>query len=163
MRTNIKNVYAAGDVCTIKWKKLSTSHWFQMRLWTQARQMGFFAAKCIAAHLKNDCKNLELYFNFEVFAHATKFFGFRVILLGFFNGQNLQEGRENCSILYRVDDERQQLIKVILQNGKMKGAILIGETEFEETFENLIYNQMDLSRFGNQLLDGNLDVEDFFD
>ena len=34
---------------------------------------------------------------------------------------------------------------------------------FQETFENLILNQMDLSRFGESLLDPNIDIEDYFD
>lgn len=45
----------------------------------------------------------------------------------------------------------------------MQGAILIGETDLEETFENLILNQIDLSSFGEGLLDPNVDIEDFFD
>ena len=45
----------------------------------------------------------------------------------------------------------------------MEGAILIGETDLEETFENLILNQMDLSIYGEDLLDPNIDIEDYFD
>ena len=33
----------------------------------------------------------------------------------------------------------------------------------QETFENLILNQMDLSRFGESLLDPGIDIEDYFD
>jgi len=33
----------------------------------------------------------------------------------------------------------------------------------QETFENLILNQLDLSRFGESLLDPNIDIEDYFD
>ena len=94
-----------------------------------------------------------------------------------------------------------EYIKAILQNSRMVGAILIGETDLEvrtillhcasdysltciihvivhlraiytlvskclsmqETFENLILNQMDLSRFGESLLDPDIDIEDYFD
>lgn len=156
MRTNIEGIYAAGDVCYAGWKH--NDHWFQMRLWTQARQMGFYASKCITSHIAKSSPHL--YFNFEVFTHVTRFFGFRVILLGLYNGQKLKSN--DYKILYRVVPQK-EFIKVILRNGKMKGAILIGETQFEETFENLIYNQIDLSRFGDHLLDDILDVEDFFD
>ncbi len=45
----------------------------------------------------------------------------------------------------------------------MQGAVLIGETDLEETFENLILNQMDLSHYGADLLDPNIDIEDYFD
>ena len=50
-----------------------------------------------------------------------------------------------------------------MQRGRMQGAILIGDTDLEETFENLILNQMDLTDFGVDLLDPNIDIEDFFD
>ena len=50
-----------------------------------------------------------------------------------------------------------------MHDGRMQGAILIGETDLEETFENLILNQMDLSQFGIDLLEPNIDIEDFFD
>jgi hypothetical protein len=33
----------------------------------------------------------------------------------------------------------------------------------EETFENLILNQMDLSAFGADLLEPGVDLEDYFD
>lgn len=156
MRTSIEHIYAAGDVCAAGWPL--AAHWFQMRLWTQARQMGFYAAKCISAHIHKTSP--ELYFNFDVFTHVTRFFGLRVILLGLYNGQGLP--LEDCSIQCRVTAKK-ELIKVVLRNGSMQGAVLIGETDFEETFEKLIYNQFDLSRFGEHLLDDVVDVEDFFD
>ena len=157
MQTSVSNVYAAGDVCTPEWSN-DMEHWFQMRLWTQARQMGFYAAKCITAKIKN--QNSELYFNFDVFTHATQFFGFRVILLGFFNGQTLT--KSNCHWKYSVESGK-KLVKFIHQNNRMKGAVLIGDTGLEETFENLIYNQMDLTGMLEHLLDDVVDVEDFFD
>lgn len=45
----------------------------------------------------------------------------------------------------------------------MVGAVLIGETDLEETFENLILNQMDLTPYGEELLNPNIDIEDYFD
>lgn len=48
-------------------------------------------------------------------------------------------------------------------DGRMHGALLIGETDLEETFENLILNQMDLSSYGEDLLDPSIDIEDYFD
>jgi pyridine nucleotide-disulfide oxidoreductase domain-containing protein 1 len=45
-----------------------------MRLWTQARQMGSQAARAMA----NPETASMFDFSFELFAHATKFFGFKV-------------------------------------------------------------------------------------
>lgn len=107
METSVKDVYAAGDVCTVNWdvafhwfqvnlglilaliRLLGTIHFFQMRLWSQARPMGSYAGLCIATSLLNEPPTL-LDFSFELFTHVTRFFGFRVVLLGLFNGQKLE-------------------------------------------------------------------------
>ena len=52
-------------------------------------------------------------------------------------------------------------MKAVMRNGRLVGAVLVGETDLEETFENLILNQLDLSRYGDELL--YQDIEDFFD
>lgn len=48
----------------------------QMRLWTQARQMGCYAARCMAAGVLS--KAVELDFCFELFSHQTRFFNYKV-------------------------------------------------------------------------------------
>lgn len=48
----------------------------QMRLWTQARQMGWYAGRCMAAHILSE--PVELDFCFELFSHITKFFNYKV-------------------------------------------------------------------------------------
>jgi NAD(P)H-nitrite reductase large subunit len=57
----------------------------------------------------------------------------------------------------------QQYVKAVLYDGRLQGAVLIGDTDLEETFENLILNRFDLSFLGDSLLDPSLDLEDFFD
>ncbi|OWF48998.1 pyridine nucleotide-disulfide oxidoreductase domain-containing protein 1-like [Mizuhopecten yessoensis] len=155
METSVVDVYAAGDVCSANWTH--SPHWMQMRLWTQARQMGAYTAQCMVAKVRNEVVSLD--FCFEMFAHVTKFFGFKVILLGKFNAQGLEGDHE---LLLRMTKGK-EYIKVVLRNGTMQGAVLIGETELEETFENLILNQIDLTPFKDDLLDPNIDLEDFFD
>ncbi|XP_063886870.1 pyridine nucleotide-disulfide oxidoreductase domain-containing protein 1-like [Scylla paramamosain] len=155
MRTTEKNIFAAGDVCSPGWQV--APHWFQMRLWTQARQMGSYASKCMWSSLAGE----EIYmdFCFELFSHATKFFGHKVILLGLFNGQGL-DGKYEILLRYTRGME---YIKCVMVEGRMQGAVLIGETDMEETFENLILNQMDLSEYGEDLLNPDIDIEDYFD
>ncbi|XP_053391331.1 pyridine nucleotide-disulfide oxidoreductase domain-containing protein 1-like [Mercenaria mercenaria] len=155
MQTSKADVYAAGDVCTACWEH--ASHWVQMRLWSQARQMSAYAAKCMVAHTQNE--DIPMDFCFEIFAHVTRFFNYKVILLGRFNAQGLGSDHE---LLLRVT-KGQEYVKAVLKDGQMQGAILIGETDLEETFENLILNQTDLTPFKDHLLDPNIDIEDFFD
>jgi NAD(P)H-nitrite reductase large subunit len=162
METNLKDVYAAGDVCSCSsWK--NSPFWFQMRLWTQARQLGLYSGQCLYSAWHVDpgtCSKQELDFCFEMFTHATKFFGFKVILLGLFNGQGLDV--KDYEVLLRVTKGK-EFVKTVMKNGRMQGAILIGETDLEETFENLILNQMDLSIYGEDLLNPDIDIEDYFD
>ncbi|KAG7456196.1 hypothetical protein MATL_G00249190 [Megalops atlanticus] len=155
MRTSEPDVYAAGDVCTACWEP--SPLWQQMRLWTQARQMGWFAARCMAADVLDE--PIELDFCFELFSHITKFFSYKVVLLGKFNAQGLGQDHE---LLVRCT-KGQEYVKVVLREGRMMGAVLIGDTDLEETFENLILNQMDLSAYGEELLNPNIDIEDYFD
>uniref|UniRef100_A0A8C3FWF9 Pyridine nucleotide-disulfide oxidoreductase domain-containing protein 1 n=1 Tax=Chrysemys picta bellii TaxID=8478 RepID=A0A8C3FWF9_CHRPI len=128
-----------------------------MRLWTQARQMGWYAAKCIVADFLGE--SIDMDFSFELFAHVTKFFNYKVVLLGKYNAQGLDLDHE---LMLRCT-KGQEYVKVVMQNGRMMGAVLIGETDLEETFENLILNQMDLSAYGEDLLNPNVDIEDYFD
>ena len=43
------------------------------------------------------------------------------------------------------------------------GAVLIGNTEYEEVFENLILDGLDLSAFGPELLSPDVDLDQVFD
>ncbi|KAM6214676.1 pyridine nucleotide-disulfide oxidoreductase domain-containing protein 1 [Rhynchocyon petersi] len=155
MHTSLPDVYAAGDICTASWQPSPV--WQQMRLWTQARQMGWYAAKCMAADSLGE--SIDMDFSFELFAHVTKFFNYKVVLLGKYNAQGLGSDHE---LMLRCT-KGQEYVKVVMQNGRMMGAVLIGETDLEETFENLILNQMNLSSYGKDLLDPNIDIEDYFD
>lgn len=128
-----------------------------MKLWTQARQTGCYAAKSMAAA----CDREEIFqdFCFEMFAHSTRLFGYKVVLLGLYNGQKLGQ---NYEILLRMT-KGEEYIKFVLKNGRLQGAILIGETGLEETCENLILNQIDLTPYGDDILNPDIDIEDYFD
>lgn len=155
MRSSLAGVYAAGDVCTAGWEPAEL--WFQRRLWTQARQMGHWAGTCMAAHWSGSPDPLTDA-RFDLFSHVTRFFGYRVVLLGVFNGQGLAD----CSALVRVNPG-QEYIKLLLHDGRLKGAVLIGDTDLEETCENLLLDQLDLGPLADHLLDPEVDIEDFFD
>jgi len=126
---------------------------------TQARQiMGLQAAATVVSHTRGEEVTQD--FSFEMFAHVTEFFSFKVILLGLFNGQKLDQ---QYNILPRTFGHSYipptyigmaedvpgpgspvlEYVKVILKDGRMQGAVLIGDTnlgQLEETFENLILN-----------------------
>ena len=89
----------------------------------------------------------------------TRFFGFKVVLLGLFNGQKLDGDYE---AFVRVT-KGVEYLKLVVRDGKVQGAVLIGDTDMEETVENLILDQLDISQFGENLLSPDIDVEDYFD
>lgn len=155
METSISNIFAAGDVCHAGWNR--AQHWFQMRLWTQARQMGAMAGKSMAA--KSNGEEIYPDFCFELFGHVTQLFGYQVVLLGKYNGQGLDNKYE---ALLRVTKDK-EYIKYVLVDGRLHGAILIGDTGLEETTENLILNQLDLTPYGDDILNPDIDIEDYFD
>ncbi|KAG2468874.1 PYRD1 protein, partial [Polypterus senegalus] len=119
--------------------------------------MGWYAAKCMTADRQGE--SIDMDFCFELFAHITKFFNYKVVLLGKYNGQDLGTDQE---LMVRCTSGL-EYVKVVMQRGKMMGAVLIGDTDLEETFENLILNQMDLSAYGEDLLNPDIDIEDYFD
>lgn len=67
------------------------------------------------------------------------------------------------SHLYHGLFSGEEYVKVVLHSGRLVGAILIGDTDLEETFENLALNQTDLTAFKDHLLDPAIDIDDFFD
>ena len=214
-------------------------NWFQMKLWTQARTMGQYAAQCMYdLNVKELCSKslVEPVANdmvFEVFAHVTRFFGYKVVLLGRYNAQGLsyddkvesyvreivvtehglvhknhstsiaqgaadtslaavvepvllafQKKSEvslpsNLSIVEQINTKKnirlheleiwtrvtpnKEYVKVVVFQGRVVGALLLGDTDLEETFENLILNKMDVSEIGIALLDPELDLESYWD
>ena len=188
--SNKPNVFfAAGDcaLCERRNEDKSTN-WFQMRSWSQAAQSG---AQCARSMLRVDGYEYGLGFNFELFTHSTTFFGLKVVLLGSFNLQKFlpEADEKDVRILSRkfIDDDdasgtsndaagknkedvfssslcsNSSFIRVVTYKGKVVGAVLVGETNLEETFENLIQDKIDVSHLECDLLDPDVDIEDYFD
>lgn len=101
------------------------------------------------------------------FTHVTRFLGRKVVLLGLYNGQKLAHERTEDVVMYsRLLDEGSPaatFVRVLLLRGRMQGAVLIGETELEDAFENLILDGLDLSQYGPGLLDPDVELDHVFD
>lgn len=162
METSIPGVYAAGDACTITDLDDGTA-WFQMRLWSQARLQGVHAAHCMAGVSEQTASDMA----FELFTHATHFLGKKVILLGRYNGQGLDQSLESHMVSYSTvregEDGSSSFIRILLLHGRVIGAILIGQTGLEEALENLILDKLDVSAYGGELLDPDFELDHVFD
>ncbi|CAN0548238.1 unnamed protein product, partial [Ectocarpus sp. 12 AP-2014] len=123
------NIFAAGDCCCLE---RNEDHWFQIRLWRQARDMGLYAAKCITGSVDELSRGGV----FELFVHATRFFGFKVALLGRFNGQGLIPSVQDLISNHELHEGPSGIgyVKVVLVGGRVRGAMLVGDTALEETF-----------------------------
>ena len=84
-----------------------------MRLWSQAREGGSFAGRCMAE------ADTSLDSTFELFTHCTRFLGLPVVLLGRFNGQGLDA---DATMYSRVDES--SFVRVLLVSGRLRGAVL---------------------------------------
>ena len=109
---------------------------------------------------------------FGLFTHSTQFFGQRVVLLGRYNAQGLggEEQRGAVVTYSRVQPPQPggdggSFVRVLLCDGRMRGAVLIGEEACGlcEAFEHLILDELDLSPYGPHILDPDVDIEDYFD
>ena len=145
-----------------------------MRLWSQARASGTFAAACAGADADDV---VAVHSGFDLFTHCTRFLGQQVILLGRYNGQGLSEEGDDAAA---ADSELcsysritppgpggsgGDFVRVLLLRGRVRGAVLIGEHAcgLAETFEHLILDELDVGALGPHLLDPELDLEDYFD
>uniref|UniRef100_A0A915DJP2 RNase H type-1 domain-containing protein n=1 Tax=Ditylenchus dipsaci TaxID=166011 RepID=A0A915DJP2_9BILA len=81
MMTTVADVYAAGDVCTASWAK-DKPHWSQIRLWTQARQMGIYCARAMVE------PDILLDIAFDLFSHVTTFLATRLFCSATLEHQN---------------------------------------------------------------------------
>lgn len=70
---------------------------------------------------------------------------------------------EMCAEVWCRVIRLREMTTVVIHNRRVVGAVLIGDTGLEETFENLILNAIDVSCIGLQLLDPEVDIEDYFD
>jgi len=228
METSAPNLWAAGDCCRVKEEEekergVLDHNWIQMQLWSQAKAQGTLAAQCMSSDSRESC-DLFAGVLFDLFAHTTHFFGYKVVLLGRYNGQGLlkpgmetlvkelsvlepQGGKDdkiggggggdknqtvvststhchsgspgssrrsigesdpgrinkvNVEIWTRITPGV-EYIKLIVHCGRIVGALLVGDTDLEEMLENLILNKLDVSRLGIDLLDPDVDIEDYFD
>ena len=111
-------VLACGDACTVR-ATAHGAHWFQMRLWSQARATGAAAGRSAAGftedgefvedkdgagETESETPPLPPH-SLELFAHATSVAGLRVIFLGLYNGQGLEGEPEEDIVTFCREEQ----------------------------------------------------------
>ncbi|KFM26780.1 Pyridine nucleotide-disulfide oxidoreductase domain-containing protein 1 [Auxenochlorella protothecoides] len=145
MQTSLAGVFAAGDACSAPDFDTPDSQWFQMRLWTQARSQGIHAAHAMAGVEEDTASSMA----FELFTHVTSFAGLKVVLLGRYNGQGLE------------NEPEADLISFSRTTPPDPSQARRGD--LEEAVEHLILDRLDVGAYGPSLLDPNFELDHVFD
>lgn len=149
-KTNIPNIYAAGDVCEsfdLTYGRLSIN-----ALWPIAVEQGRIAG----ANMAGD----SIRYEGSLGMNSVDFFGLPVVSLGIYKtpekGVSLEELKvENTKInLYK---------KLILKDNFLVGALLVGDIKNSGVFLKLIRERVNVSPFKDRLLQENFGYPDIMD
>ena len=118
LRTTVPDVYAAGDVCGLS------------GIWPNAMKQGITAAR-------NMCGLSEGYEDTYAMKNTMNFFGLPALCLGDINrvGPDTQVIVEEDSRVYR---------KALVENGRLKAILLLGDISASGIFQYLIKNEVPL-------------------
>ncbi|MEO1816511.1 MAG: FAD-dependent oxidoreductase [Acetobacterium sp.] len=136
LKTNIDNIYAAGDVTGIA------------GIWPNAVKQGRIAAI-------NMLGQKLLYEDRYALKNTVNFFGLTTLSLGNIN----PEPEENCEILIREDRHNYQ--KVVIKNGVVQGVIIQGNIAGTGFWQYLIKNKIAVSGINKDVF--SLSYADFYD
>ncbi|GKX65667.1 nitrite reductase [Clostridium sp. TW13] len=122
METNIKDIFAAGDVSEFNGRVYG--------LWGTAMQQGKIAGA-------NIC-NQDLIFEPSIPVTSLSAFGISVFSMGDI------EGGEDIDSLVEVSDDEQRYYKIFMQNNRIVGTIVLGDNKKFMVIKGLIESKIDV-------------------
>ena len=133
LRTNLPNIYAAGDVA----EALDIIHKKRMinALWPVAREQGHIAALNMAS--------LPTVYEGSVARNTVEIFGLSIFTAGVGWAEGPEVLREQGRGFYR---------KLVLDKGVLKGVIFVGKVKDEGLYLSLMQRKLDVSPFVRPLL-----------
>ncbi|MFA5357068.1 MAG: FAD-dependent oxidoreductase, partial [Candidatus Omnitrophota bacterium] len=150
MRTSIPNIYAAGDVSESY--DVSLGRNAVNALWPVAVEGGRAAGANMAG--------IAVSYDGSVGMNSIEFFGLPVVSLGLYKVKEQDGSFEELKIC----DTRENIYKkVILKDGLMVGAVLVGNINNSGVFLRAIREKIDISSFKDRLLDNNFGYPDIMD
>ena len=138
MQTNIENIYAAGDV-TETWDFLYKQN-RPIPIWPLAYEQGKIAGTNMAGEKISYHGGLSL--------NSIEVFNLPLITAGITTVE-----KDTYEILVKFQPERKMYKKIIIENGKIIGSILINNIERAGIITGLIKDQLDVSNFKNEILE----------
>jgi nitrite reductase (NADH) large subunit len=131
MRTNIRQIFAAGDVCEAR--NLVTGKSQVIPIWSNACRQGRIAGLNMAG--------VEGKFAGGIAENVTTIFGLTVASVGL---SELPSG-DGIDEIQFCNPARKIYRKIIVSDNKLLGAVLLGDTEDAGILGNFIRNRKDVS------------------
>ena len=78
------------------------------------------------------------------------------------NNEESEHSTDGIDVWIRFK-HRVEYVKLMLHCGFVVGAVLIGDTDLEETIENLILNRTNVSYYDINILKPDFEIDDYFD
>jgi len=138
MATSIENVYAAGDVAEAA--DFFSDQKNPMPIWPDAYIQGDIAGTAMAGGTKAYEGGLAM--------NSIEFFKVSTISMGVTNPKNPEE----YEIHAYQDIQNYQYRKIVLQNDRLVGAVLVGSVDRAGIFSGLIKEKVDMAPFKESLL-----------
>jgi NAD(P)H-nitrite reductase large subunit len=143
METSVPGIYAAGDVAEARDWHFST--WRVVPIWPNAYRQGRVAGRNMAGG--------EVSFQGSIPMNSISFYGIPTISVGVTNPP--EEGYETISVL---DQEKNSYRKLVLQDGKLVGFVLVGQIKRAGILTGLIRDRMPVGEFAKDLLAEDLNL-----
>ncbi len=137
METNIKGVYAAGDVAEGKDFFSKTNR--LLPIWPDAYRQGRVAGYNMVGE--------ERIYEGGLSMNSIELFGIPTISAGI-----ISPDEEDYEVLTYLDEKKMRYRKIVLRNNRIVGFIFIGDIERAGIFSGLIREQVDVSAFKDELL-----------
>ena len=138
MQTNNDNIYAAGDVAETY--DITTKEYTVNALWTCAVQQGMVAGRNIADQKSE--------YNGSFGLNSLNFFSIPLISFGITRPKD----EAKYIILTRHNPRKDTYKKIVIENSKIKGVILLGEIKNAGIILSLLQKQTDISSYQEELL-----------
>jgi len=145
MKTNIPNIYAAGDVAEtfdVTLNKPSVN-----ALWPHAVDQG----KISGANISGD----SIKYDGSLGMNSVEFFDLPLVSMGIYKES---QNHETLSKIYNNDYK-----KVVIEGNRLVGAVLVGNINHSGVFLKLIRDKIDISQIKDRLLNENFGFADIRD
>ncbi|RJQ51425.1 MAG: NAD(P)/FAD-dependent oxidoreductase [Desulfobacteraceae bacterium] len=151
MRTNIENIYAAGDVCETF--DIARNTHFINAIWPMAVEEGKVAGLNMAGRRSVFPGSVRM-------NSIGNFIGFPAMSMGVTHPSECSYADENCYFEEIKNRTKNVYKKIILKNGTIIGAIFVGQTQKSGIITTLMRKQVDVSEFIPALMSKSLSFMD---